>query len=81
MVLWLLAPASLWYLLVILAAAAWFVPALIVNDRAGGRSYFWYFVVLVIWGAWLSSPFFIRAWPWRIPFWLGVLGFAAYIVR
>jgi hypothetical protein len=81
MVLWLLAPVFLWYLIVILVAAAWFVPALIVNDRVGRPSYFWYFVVLVIWGAWLSSPFFIRAWPWRIPFWVGVLGFAGYIVR
>jgi hypothetical protein len=81
MVLWLLAPAFLYYFILILAAVAWFVPALIVKERVNEQSNFWYFVVAVIWGAWLWSPFFIRAWPWRIPYWVGVLGLAAYIVH
>jgi len=81
MVLWFLTPAILQYLIVILAAVAWLAPALIVNERISEHSRLLYCVVAVIWGAWLCSPIFIRSWGWRIPFWTGVLGFAAYSVR
>lgn len=81
MVLWFLTPAILQYLIVIVATVAWLAPALIVNERISEHSRLLYCVVAVIWGAWLCSPIFIRSWGWRIPFWTGVLGFAAYIVR
>jgi hypothetical protein len=57
---WLLAPAILYYRLVILAAVAWLVPAVVANERMNGKSYHWYFVIAVIWGAWLCSPIFSR---------------------
>ena len=79
LVLWLFAPLIRAYFFFILAAVAWFVPALIVDYRVGTKDFLWYVLFVLFWGAWLVSPTLLRTLWWRIVFWVGTLAFAVYI--
>ena len=82
LLIWLFLPLLRQYLFQILLPVAWLVPAFIVNERIRGKTppLFWLPLLALIWGAWLFSPMFLRAWPWRIVFWAGTLALAGYIV-
>jgi hypothetical protein len=82
LVIWLFLPLIRQYLFQILLPIAWLVPAFVVDDRIRGKTdpSFWLPLLALIWGAWLFSPVFFRAWPWRIVFWAGTLALAGYLV-
>ena len=80
LVVWLLLPIIVPNLVWLIGAAAIAGPSIIVADRLGGNGKLAYFTAFIVWGAWLFSIVVVKRKMWGAVYWLGVIGFLAYLV-